>query len=128
MNSTRIYANGRVVGQVTNGVFTKTVSGSRHFLRKPQAICLSTMSLFDAEKAGALSLSVTDIETGLIYSATVLHFQRYSFDLQRGSNEPQKALPLENWDVSGGKTPQPTAQPATQSKTQPTAWQERLFR
>jgi hypothetical protein len=103
MNSTPIFVNGHCVGKVVNHQFLKVITGSKHMLRTPRAIAFSNTSLTDIERAGAQSISVTDIETGLIYSTTVTHFQRYSFDLKRGGNEPQKALPLENWDVTGGK-------------------------
>lgn len=103
MNNTKIFANGHCVGKVTDHQFLKVITGSRHMLRTPPAIAFSITSLTDIEQAGAESISVTDIETGLVYSTTVTHFKHYAFDLQRGASDPQKALPLEKWEVTGGK-------------------------
>jgi len=106
MNSTvktPIFVNGKVIGKVIAGTFCKAVSGSKHFLRSPKAIALAATALADAEAAGATSIAITDIETGLTYAAALAHFRRYSFDMQRGKFEPQKALTLDRWDVSGGK-------------------------
>lgn len=43
--SFQIHVAGRHVGDVEKGVFKKTISGSRHILRKPPAIALSVEAL-----------------------------------------------------------------------------------
>jgi len=98
--SFQIHISGRHVGDVEKGVFKKTISGSRHILRKPPAIALSVESLERAELAGACDIQIKDIETGRIYASTVEHFRGYSFSIQRGGFEPQLAMPLELFDVS----------------------------
>ena len=98
--SFQIHVAGRHVGVVENGIFKKTITGSRHILRKPPAIALSVESLQQAEHAGADEINITDIETGCVYACTVEHFKGYSFPLQRGGFEPQLALALEQFDVS----------------------------
>lgn len=106
MNSTLqtpILVNGKTIGKVTAGAFCKVIHGSKHLLRSPRAIALSTASLDAAAAAGANTIAITDVETGLVYSCTMAHFKRQAFDLQRGHFEPQRALTLDHWDVTGGK-------------------------
>lgn len=98
----KIWTGNRVVGEVVDGTFKKSIYASRHLLRRPPAICLSVESLNQAEQAGAKVIEVNDKESGLVYSCTVTHFRQYAFDLQRGGYEAQKALPLSYWNVSGG--------------------------
>src|SRR5690606_12631138 len=50
---TPIYANGRVIGQVVGDTFRKIISGSKHMLRTPKAICFDRSTLRDAVAAGA---------------------------------------------------------------------------
>jgi len=99
---TKIFVGGRVVGEIAKGTFKKSVKSSTGFLHSPPSIALSVDSLTQAEQAGAQNIEVKDKETGRVYSCTVTHFRQYSFDLQRGGYEAQKALPLSYWNVSGG--------------------------
>jgi hypothetical protein len=118
MNSirkTQIYVNSREVGKVTGTTFVKAISGSKHFLRSPQAIAHAITALEDAEKAGATSIQVTDLETGLIYTAAFDYFREHGFDVNRGY-EPQIAMRLENWNITGGKV---THQIEKNKKVQP---------
>ncbi len=98
--SYQIRVSGRLVGEVTNGIFKKTISGSRHILRKPPAIALSVESLQQAERVGAHDIQITDIDLGCVYACTLQHFKSHAFPLQRGGFEPQLALRLELFDVS----------------------------
>lgn len=101
-NSKPIYAGGHVVGCVKDDTFCKNIKGSRHILFHPRAIALSVESLRQAESFGARALEIRDTESGLIYRATIEHFKRFCFELQRGAFESQRALMLDRWDVSGG--------------------------
>ena len=101
----RIYAAGRVIGQVRGGVFEKRIHGSRHLLRSPRAICLDAQSLADAERAGALEVHVTDAETGITYRASTAQIRRFGFDLDRGFGA-QIALTLPLWST-GDRQPAP---------------------
>ena len=102
----RIFISGRYVGKVDGDTFKKFITGSKHILRTPRAIALSVESLTQAEQAGAREIAITDTESGLVYRASFAHFRRYSFELQRGGFEPQRALTLNRWNVTGGKTPE----------------------
>ena len=97
-----VYAGGHVVGHVNDGKFCKSIKGSKHILHTPRAIALSVDSLRQAETLGAKTIEIRDKESKLIYRATIEHFKRFCFELRRGGFEPQKALVLDRWDVSGG--------------------------
>jgi hypothetical protein len=94
-----IKANGRIVGQVKGNAFTKTVSGSKHFLRSPKAIALDTQSVADARKAGATLVEVVDRETGLVYRASIDRLFTKGFSLDRGYGS-QIALSITDWNTS----------------------------
>lgn len=66
-----IKAAGKRVGYVRDGVFTKHVRGSKHFLRIPPAIAFDIQSLYDAERAGAQVVHVHDKESGVTYRASL---------------------------------------------------------
>jgi hypothetical protein len=91
-----VYAGGRVVGQVRNGTFYKSIAVN-HYLRKPPAIAFSLDSLQQAEQAGAVRVEVRDRETGTIYRATLAHIRERGFSVNRAGFEPQIALPLDGW-------------------------------
>lgn len=107
-----IFANGRIVGNVQSGVFSKNIRFSIHTLRKPRAIALDVDSLRQAKEYGAVTLCITDTETGAVYSADMSFFYRHSFMLNRGAGE-QRAMILDRWTVTGGSaknTPLPIAE------------------
>jgi hypothetical protein len=97
-----IFVSGRYVGRVDGDTFKKNIKGSKHILHAPPAIALSVESLAQAEQAGAREIEVTDTESERVYCASVEHFRRYAFPLQRGGFEPQRALTLDRWTVTGG--------------------------
>ncbi len=99
-DSYQIRVAGYKVGEVTSGVFKKSISGSRHILRKPRAIALAVESLKQAEQVGASEIQITDKETGKVYSCSIERFKEYSFPIQRGGFEPQLALPIERFNTS----------------------------
>ena len=94
-----IYAQGRQVGEVRDGVFRKTVRGSVHMLRKPRAWAIDMQSLADAEALGAVRVEITDRETGNVYRASIGELRRYGFIFDRGAGR-QVALPLNCWTVA----------------------------
>jgi len=91
-----IHAGGHIVGQVKNGVFSKTVTGSRHFLKVPPAIALSVDSLHQAQAVGAFDVAIYDKETRTTYRASIAHILENGFELNRGFGL-QIALPFEGW-------------------------------
>jgi hypothetical protein len=95
-----VRVGGQVVGRIEGGVFSKEARGSLHRLRRPSAWCLDCYSLDAAERAGAHSVAVIDIETGRVYSATISTIRRLGFPVNRGSGR-QVGLELRHWRVSG---------------------------
>lgn len=81
---TKIYAKGKLVGRVEAGIFYKTISGSRHMLRKPPGLAIDLQSLLDAEQAGATRIQFLDRETGIKYSTAISHLKRAGFTFDRG--------------------------------------------
>ena len=95
-DSITVWAAGKAVGAVCDGVFVKRVQGSRHFLQKPPAICLDLQSLADAQKAGARLVKVIDTDTRKTYSADIATIRKHSQKLDRGHGQ-QLALALGRW-------------------------------
>jgi hypothetical protein len=104
-NRREVFVGSRRVGAVVGKVFRKQIKFSKHALRTPPALALSNSSLAQAERLGATSIEITDTENGIAYRADIVHFRRFAFDLQRGGFEPQKALVLDRWSVTGGNPP-----------------------
>ena len=93
---TEIYVRGRAVGTVRGTVLQKTVHSSKHFLRKPPAICFDADTLKEAERAGAESLKIKDGDTGEIYRAPLSKLYEKGFRVDRGFGV-QWALGLAEW-------------------------------
>jgi hypothetical protein len=60
-----------IVGYVRGDTFYKTLSGSKHFKRKPAGIANDVSAINDALNAGASWVEETDRETGQIYRASI---------------------------------------------------------
>ena len=101
-SKTPIYVRGRStpIGHVTSGVFYKSIKASIHFLSRPRAIAFDRSTIVDAENAGAVSVEVTDSETGTVYRAAIADIWRHSFDVHRGFGD-QIAYALTRWSVNG---------------------------
>ncbi len=91
-----VFVGAVVVGNVSGGVFTKTARGSRHMLRSPRGWALDLQSLRDAEGAGAVTVEIVDVESGITYSAPCSRIHLLGFHLNRGHGE-QIALLLRYW-------------------------------
>lgn len=95
-----IYVNGRIVGRVEGDIFYKSIQGSKHLLRKPQAIAFDISTLRDAEAAGARYVQVADTETGRTYEATIARIWQDGREFNRGFGW-QRYLALEKWHRPG---------------------------
>jgi hypothetical protein len=98
--NTPIYIGQRVIGNVRGDTFCKTVTGSKHFLRSPKAICFDRSTLRDAAAAGATCAAIFDRETGTTYTAALATIDAYSFPVHRGHGD-QVGVPLDHWSVNG---------------------------
>ena len=103
-NKVRLH-NGQVVGEVRNGLFTKRVRASKHFLRVPQAIAFESYTLDKAEDLGAVEVCVIDTETGNKYFAYISTIRIKGFEFDRGFGR-QLALPLILWNKGQKVEPQ----------------------
>ena len=88
----------QVVGKVLNGVFTKRVRSSRHFLRKPPAIALDIDTVEQALRLGATKVEVYDMESGMFYRAKIDLIFEKGFRFNRGFGD-QIALCLSRWEI-----------------------------
>ncbi len=119
-----IYLNGRCVGQVRAGVFSKSAHASKHFLRRPKAICYDRCVLVDAEAAGARLLLVRDQESGRVYSTPLATFWAHCFEVHRGFGA-QVGLGLDHWSIDGA--PAAAEQRAAATNQEVKALQPGLF-
>jgi hypothetical protein len=99
-NHTPIYVGQRVVGVVAGATFKKTISGSKHLLRRPRAIAFERSTLRDAAAAGATCAAILDRETGATYTILFETIHRHSFPVLRGHGD-QVAVTLEHWSMNG---------------------------
>ena len=123
MAETPIFCNGHIVGKVTARTFCKTISGSKHLLRKPAAVAFDRSTLRDARDAGALAVVVTDRETGKSYKATIDDVETHGFPVFRGFGS-QVALAVSRFSVDGKE---PEAAQVYQSNTDRKQAQASLF-
>ncbi len=93
-------ADGRVVGEVRDGVLVKRVRRSAHMLRKPRAWACDVAVLREAERLGARTVEIHDTETGDVYTAPVARFWARGFPVRRGHGE-QVGLALSAWERNG---------------------------
>lgn len=91
-----IFVGGQRVGHVRDGVFYKTLSSSKHFLRKPPAIAFSLESVIQAEQEGATIVEIYDRDTESVYRVSMKKVWDKGFPVNRGY-EPQIALSLDCW-------------------------------
>ena len=96
-------ADGRIVGEIVNGVFSKSIDASKHFLRVPPAIANDLDVLAQAKERGARVCEITDRETGTTYRATIEKIWRRGFHVERGHGA-QIALALSEWARDGEPT------------------------
>lgn len=66
-----ILVNRKKVYTVSGDTVSKEISGSKHIMRNPHAIFFDIQSLREAESLGAKIITVTDKETGDVYTATL---------------------------------------------------------
>lgn len=104
--------DGKVVAVIVDGVLTKTIDASKHMLRFPPAIALSTVAVAEAERLGVTQIVVSDRESGKVYRATLADLHDFGWSFDRGFGA-QLALRLSRWTTDGAATaPAPPAPPA----------------
>jgi len=97
---TTIYAMGRRVGHVEDGIFHKTINKNTYLKYPVKSIAFDVQSLKDAEQASATQVHVRDTETGVNYKASVAHIWRAGIRFNRGFGD-QIGLALTAWTRQG---------------------------
>ena len=92
---TLLYANGRQVAEIRDGVLYKRV---RFQLKSPPAWALDEAHLEELRKQGGESIELTD-DSGHVWRATLADFDAHGFLVDRGYGR-QRALRLERWAVT----------------------------
>ena len=92
-----VWVDGRIVAQICDGIFSKSIAGSKHLLKAPPAIALDADS-YDGLRENFRTIKVTDRETGRTYVISADEFDRFKVQMDRGYGR-QYFVPLGNWDI-----------------------------
>lgn len=95
---------GQVAATIEGETLRKTVCASRHFLRKPLAICFDDAVIQEARLQGVEQIEVMDKETGHLYHCSLATFLSHTLRVERGHGL-QWGLTMAFWQVED------TAQP-----------------
>lgn len=117
---TVIRVKGRTVGQVIGEDFVKDIT-NRHMLTTPPAIANDVQALGDAERAGAIYCVFTNLDTGIIYKASIAKIFERGRHVNFGYGD-QYALGLMHWTQS--MDPEFTIQNEAHEYTDPTSTPE----
>ncbi len=120
IKGTVIRVKGWTVGQVIGEDFVKDIT-NRHMLTTPPAIANDIQALRDAERAGALYCVFTNINTGIIYRASIANIWEMGKRIDFGYGS-QQALALSHWLQS--VDPTITSQNEAHEYTDPTSTPE----
>jgi len=96
-----IKTQGKIIGYLKDHTFIKRVQGSKHMLRKPPGWCISKEAFCEEVLPNTETILIEDIESGLTYQCPTTVFAEHAFEIQRGNFEPQLALGLRFWEVTG---------------------------
>ncbi len=97
---------GKAVARLEGRTLTKKVRGSVHMLRQPRGWAFDAAILEAAKRDGAVAAEVRDLETGLVYWASLSAFDRWGVRFDRGHGR-QICLPLDRWQVEPAGARQP---------------------
>ena len=90
--------DGKVIGTLENGKFTKVVIGSKHKLRHPLAWAIDADAFDTVIKSDATEIEVIDKEAGTRYRTPTEIFDQLKGELNRGFGR-QYFLTLRHWQV-----------------------------
>lgn len=94
---TWIYAGGKKVGRVQDGVFSKRILASKHTYHKRLGFCFDIESLKKAERAEAHIVEITDLETWTVYRAAISTIWNQGFYLPDFGYGKQIGLDMHLW-------------------------------
>lgn len=99
------------IGNVIGDTWRKTIKNT-HMLQKPPSFANDIKALHDAEKAGAVNVVITNIDTGTVYHTTIEKIFKKGFLVNRGFGN-QIGLCLKDWDTSQNPNLVPISPPIT---------------
>jgi hypothetical protein len=100
-NSTPIYCNGRVIGEVTEDIFRKTVTRNKHLFRKYDGYAFDIDTLRQAEHAGAKFVEIRERDTCNTFKVAIETIYQYGISLPDNGFGKQICLPLKYWRCDG---------------------------
>ena len=90
--------DGKIIGNLDNGVFSKRVRGRVHMLRSPRAWAIDARAYDTKIVQHANTIEVYDMDTQLTYRCST-----ELFDLHKGTMDrkfgKQYFLPIHHWDM-----------------------------
>lgn len=89
-------ADGKVIGIINNFIFTKHISGKKHFVRIPPGIANDVDVLKSIEKRGVILVEIIDDDTQKRYYATLKTIWEKGQPINRGFGN-QWLLLFRNW-------------------------------
>ncbi len=106
-------SDGKMVGGIIGTTLRKHVDASRHFLRRPPAICFDRDVLLEAQSQGVQIVEVIDRESGNVFRASLALIWLKGFRLNRGyGDQVALALSLFNREDDAAPEAAPAMQPA----------------
>jgi hypothetical protein len=88
----------KIVGTIENNTFTKSVTASKHQLRRPPAWAIDAQAFDEQIKLQADEIVIFDKESGIKYHTLVETFDHLKRQLNRGFGK-QYFLTLNHWQV-----------------------------
>lgn len=90
---------GKVIGDIKDNVFKKTVQESRHLFRSIPSYALDTQILNELEQLGVATIVIYDKENKKTYTSSLINFKTNCFEAEFGNNGPQSFLPLKFFTI-----------------------------
>lgn len=90
-------ADGKVIGNILNGVFIKNISFRRHLFRATNAVGIDKKTFENVIRKDCKSIRVRNIDDNSYYNVTVAKFSAFGV-VQDYGHEVQVFLPLKSWN------------------------------
>jgi hypothetical protein len=100
-NSTPIYCNGKVIGEVTGEIFHKTVTRQKHLFRKFNGYAFNIGTLQQAEQAGAKFVEIRERDTCNTFKVSIETIYKLGISPPVNDYGPQLCLALRYWRCDG---------------------------
>ncbi len=91
--------NGYEIGRFEEGVYKKKFQGSKHILRKYDALGIDKKVVLELNANGCYEIRAKNLENGVVYTIPFKDFQRFAILDNLGAGN-QLFCPLKNWNRS----------------------------